>query len=339
VVPLPEGVSVPDSTVRVVLPEGYADSGLAYPVVYVLHGVGDSYSSWTELTDLIEFSRDLEVILVMPDGGSGSEAGWYSDWEDGSRQWETFHTQVLVEFIDSTYRTLGTGHRGVLGLSMGGFGAMKYAARHPGLFDAAASFSGAVDTMFVAPVSGIGFATASDAFGTPDERVWGDQITDEETWRDHNPTDRAPDLAGVRLFVATGTGTPGGHAGDDLSNPASYTLETFILLMNTSFSLALTEADVEFDENFYVGGYHGWPYWQAELHRVLPLMLADLGPPQPVAVPAAPSEEPQPVDDMALPVSEVDPSLPATGADIWLLGLVVAGIALLARRWSTATGR
>src|SRR5439155_874330 len=80
------------------------------------------------------------------------------------------------------------------GLSMGGFGAMSYAARHRGLFRAAASFSGAVDTRYVEPASGIGFNIFHDTFGTPDDRVWGNQVTDEATWRAHNPTDRAADL-------------------------------------------------------------------------------------------------------------------------------------------------
>ncbi|TMB02806.1 MAG: hypothetical protein E6J70_06435, partial [Deltaproteobacteria bacterium] len=121
------------------------------------------------------------LIIVMPDAGHDSEAGWYSDWADGSRQWETFHTRVLVRYVDGHFRTLRLAHRAVAGLSMGGFGAMSYAARHPGLFQAAASFSGAVDTRYVEPVSGIGFNIFHDMFGTPDDRVWGNQVTDEAT--------------------------------------------------------------------------------------------------------------------------------------------------------------
>ena len=156
---------------------------------------------------------------------------------------------------------------------MGGFGAMSYAARHRGLFTAAASFSGAVDTRYVEPASGIGFNVFHDMFGTPDDRVWGNQVTDEQTWREHNPTDRAADLSGVALFLATGTGTPGGPAGDDPSNPGGYFIEQVIFQMNLSFARALDAAAVPYDKDFYLGGYHGWPYWERELHWALPQIV------------------------------------------------------------------
>jgi S-formylglutathione hydrolase FrmB len=290
VVPLPSGVYVPDSTVRVLLPAGYAEHPTTrYPVLYLLHGAGDTYATWTQNTDVEAFTADLPLIIVMPDGGHNGDppnpAGWYSDWKDGSRQWETFHIDVLIPYIEASYRTLGAGHRAVAGLSMGGFGAMSYAARHPGLFRAAASFSGAVDTQYGAPVSGIGFATLQSEFGTPGPGVWGDQLADADTWSAHNPKARAADLAGTELFVATGSGTPGGPAGDDPNNPGGYALESFILQMNLSFASALTQAGVPFQQDFYTGGYHGWPYWQRELHWALPQMLPLIGAPtQPFAV-------------------------------------------------------
>ena len=272
-VPVPAGLIVPDSTVRILLPADYATTRARYPVLYLLHGAGDTYKTWTEQTDVQEFSAQFPLIIVMPDAGHDSEAGWYSDWADGSRQWETFHTHVLVLYVDSHFRTLGRAHRAVAGLSMGGLGAMSYAARHRGLFRAAASFSGAVDTRYVEPVSGIGFNIFHDMFGTPDDRVWGNQVTDEATWRAHNPTDRAADLGGVELFVATGTGTPGGPAGDDPSNPGGYFIEQVIFQMNLSFGRALDAAGVPSRRDFYLGGYHGWPYWERELHWALPQIV------------------------------------------------------------------
>ena len=289
-VPVPAGLIVPESRVRVILPEGYAEHPCrTYPVLYLLHGVGDTYETWVENTDVVEFTRQLPVIVVMPDGGRNAEAGWYSDWADGSRQWETFHTDVLPKFMDATFRTGGAGHRLVAGLSMGGFGTMSYAARHPGMFKAAASFSGMVDTMYGFPVSGPGFSALHEQFGTPDDRVWGNQLADEANWRAHNPTDLAAHLAGTALFVATGTGTPGGPAGDVPDNPGAYGIEAFILQLNLSFVRALTLAGVPFQQDFYPGGYHGWPYWQRELHWALPQMvpLAATGKEAAACVPAA----------------------------------------------------
>src|SRR2546428_1691494 len=272
-VPVPTGLVVPDSTVRILLPAGYATTRTRYPVLYLLHGAGDRYRTWTEQTDVADFSAQFPLIIVMPDGGHDSEAGWYSDWADGSRQWETFHTRVLVRYVDRHFRTLRTRHRAVAGLSMGGFGAMSYAARHRGLFRAAASFSGAVDTRYVEPASGVGFNVFHDMFGTPDDRVWGNQVTSEATWREHNPTDRVADLRGVELFIATGTGTPGGPAGDDPSNPGGYFIEQVIFQMNLSFGRALDAAGVPSHPDFYTGGYHGWPYSELELHSALPQIV------------------------------------------------------------------
>lgn len=267
---MPDGLKVPDSRIRVILPRRYRSQGRGYPVLYLLHGAGDTYRTWSENTDVVRFSRRFRIIIVMPDGGHGPEAGWYSDWKDGSRDWETFHTKVLRRFVDRRFNTLGRGNRAVAGLSMGGFGAMSYAARHPGMFQAAASFSGAVDTMYLAPASGAGYRAFRDQFGTPDERVWGDQLQDEDTWRAHNPTDRAADLGCMDLFLATGTGTPGGPAGDDPSNPGGYAIENFIFQQNESYARALRAEDIEFHSDFYLGGYHDWPYWERALHWALP---------------------------------------------------------------------
>jgi diacylglycerol O-acyltransferase / trehalose O-mycolyltransferase / mycolyltransferase Ag85 len=84
----------------------------------------------------------------------------------------------------------------VAGLSMGGLGAMLYAAHSPHLFRAAASFSGVLDTR-----------------GTTDwqfpPEAWGNRTQQAKVWRQHNPTDRAADLRGISLFVSYGNGDPG----------------------------------------------------------------------------------------------------------------------------------
>ena len=85
----------------------------------------------------------------MPDAGQG---GFYSDWYNagagGPPKWETYHVGQLIPYVDAHYPTVAArGGRAIAGLCMGGFGAMSYAARHPDLFVAAASFSGAVDNM------------------------------------------------------------------------------------------------------------------------------------------------------------------------------------------------
>ena len=274
VVPVPQDLIVPDSTVRVLLPADYNETSRRYPVLYLLHGAGDTFATWTEQTDVQDFSAQFPLIVVMPDGGHDANAGFYSDWIDGSRQWETFHTRVLKKYIDRQFRTLPSKrHCAVAGLSMGGFGAMSYAARHPRRFAAAASFSGAVDSLYSEPATNVLFVS-----GIVSEGIWGDPATDIRPWRKHNPTDLARRLRGVALFVASGDGTMGGPAGDDPSNPLGYVIEQVVFQMNLSLTRALDAAGVPYSQDFYGAGYHGWPYWQRELHWVLPQIMAIIDP-------------------------------------------------------------
>jgi len=273
VVPVRRGLTVPDSTVRILLPADYDTTRRRYPVLYLLHGAGDTFASWTLLTDVQAFSAQFPLIIVMPDSGHNTNAGFYSDWVDGSRQWETFHTRVLRKYVETHFRALRQRrNRALAGLSMGGFGAMSYAARHRHLFRAAASFSGAVDTLYPKPATNVLFGS-----GLLSRGLWGDPATDETTWRKHNPPDLARLLRGVALFVASGDGTMGGPAGD-IPLPIAYATEQVIWQMNLSFTRALDAARVPYRTDFYGGGYHGWPYWQRELHSVLPQIMAVIGP-------------------------------------------------------------
>ena len=324
-VPVPAGLKVPDSRVRVLLPSDYhADPCRRWPVLYLLHGVGDTYTSWTRNADVVAFTADKPVIVVMPDAGKNPDAGWYSDWADGSRHWERFHVDVLVPWVESTFRTAGADHRLVTGFSMGGFGAMSYAARHPGLFDAAASISGFVDTMYGAPASGVGFELGSDYLGSPDARVWGDQVRDEATWRDHNPTDRAADLKGTALYLYSGMGAPAAPGEDDPTKTANHLVEHYVFHTNLSFTRALDAAGVPYEADFHAGN-HDWPYFEAGLHWALPRMLATPAGASTSACAAAPAA----TEPTAVAAAE----LPATGRPPRsALGATLVAAALVLRR-------
>jgi S-formylglutathione hydrolase FrmB len=273
VVPVPRKLRVPENTVRVLLPEGYRDSRARYAVLYLLHGAGDTYATWTDATDVQAFSADFPLIIVMPDGGKDAEAGFYSDWLDGSRHWETFHTRVLRRYVDRHYRTLkGRRHRAVAGLSMGGFGAMSYAARHPRLFRAAASFSGALDTLYPSPTAPFIRSLNILALGG-----WGDPVENADVWRAHNPTDLAAKLRGMAIFISTGNGMQGGPF-PDINVPLAYAIEAVVGTMSQNFAAALDAAGVPHTDNFYGAGYHFWPFWERELHAVLPQIMAIIGP-------------------------------------------------------------
>ena len=138
---------------NVYLPAGYAASTKNYPVLYLLHGRGDSMSAWTRmqgtLDELIAAGDIPPTIAIMPDAPWSTRASYYVDsayrGADPGRPVETAFTQDLIEHVDSTYRTVADrSGRGVAGYSMGGYGALRYSLAHPDLFGAAIVLSPAV---------------------------------------------------------------------------------------------------------------------------------------------------------------------------------------------------
>ncbi|MGW5193823.1 alpha/beta hydrolase-fold protein [Kribbella sp. NPDC004138] len=138
---------------NVYLPAGYDASAQRYPVIYLLHGRGDSMSAWTQvksrLDQLIGGGEIPPAIAIMPDAPWSSRASWYVDsaytGTDPGRPVETAFLEDLVPHVDATYRTVAdrTG-RAIAGYSMGGAGALRYSLAHPDLFGAAIALSPAV---------------------------------------------------------------------------------------------------------------------------------------------------------------------------------------------------
>lgn len=134
----------------VLLPTGYyANPNKRYPVIYMLHGalVGNPLGWIVNGGAATQISANKNVILVFPYGG---EKGWYTNWINAAQytpqNWWTFHNAQIVPFIDRNLRTIANRNgRGIMGLSMGGWGAMNYAESRSDLYRYVASFSGAVD--------------------------------------------------------------------------------------------------------------------------------------------------------------------------------------------------
>ena len=251
-----ETPAVADPTrVRVLLPAGYrADPHRRYAVLYLLHGADADYRAWTRYGDAKAITARAKLIVVMPDGGP---MGWYTDWYAGNRpvqpRWETYHVEQLIPWIDATYRTVAAARgRAIAGLSMGGYGALSYAARHPRLFAAVASFSGALD---------IG-----------SEAAWGPQSENEARWRAHSPISLAERLRSLKLVeIHTGDGRPGPL--DRPSTPPGCdpcALEHFLRRGNLSLHRRLAELGIRHVWDDYGRGTHDWPYWRRDLRRTLP---------------------------------------------------------------------
>lgn len=132
----------------VVLPNSYAKGKTKYPVMYLLHGAYGHFRDWLKSTPNKMTVKDLadqyNIIIVMPEGEKYS---FYLDSPvNKESQFETHIIKEVIPTVDATYRTISEKKgRVITGLSMGGHGALYLSTRHPELFTAAGSMSGALD--------------------------------------------------------------------------------------------------------------------------------------------------------------------------------------------------
>ncbi len=134
----------------VVLPENYDRSSQRYPVMYMLHGLGDNDVSWTEYGSIAQISSLMTkrkeispMILIAPEGFKD----YYSDVASGDYDYQQMFVKELVPLIDSLYRTKPeASQRAVTGYSMGGFGALMLPINHPDVFRTSIPLSASIRT-------------------------------------------------------------------------------------------------------------------------------------------------------------------------------------------------
>jgi S-formylglutathione hydrolase FrmB len=127
---------------KVILPPGYrASATTRYPVLYLLHGWGGHYTDWLTRTNVADYAAQYRMIVVMPEGNDS----WYVDGATGTNdKYESYILKELMPDVDQRYRTIQSRYgRAVAGLSMGGYGAIKYGLKYPATFVFAGSISGA----------------------------------------------------------------------------------------------------------------------------------------------------------------------------------------------------
>ncbi|MFI6123738.1 alpha/beta hydrolase [Streptomyces sp. NPDC051064] len=258
--------------VRIILPKGWHENPKrTFPVLYLLQGASDDYTSWTRETDVEKLAKNTDVLVVMPSGG---RAGFYADWWDhGSStapRWETFHTVEVRQLMERAYRA--GGKRAVIGLSEGGLGALNYAARHPGTYRFSGSFSGIVD--IADPVMQFGIAATCLREGTDPLRVWGHPDKQRKIWDAHNPSRMVRKFRDtwVHLYAADGMRTKL----DKTTDPLAGLLEQPLPQPTGRFAKKLRRAGVKVTTNISSAGTHSWPYWDRELHNVWPSVLTAL---------------------------------------------------------------
>ncbi|MER5193812.1 alpha/beta hydrolase [Streptomyces sp. NPDC002755] len=257
-----------NAPVRLILPSGFdARPTRTYPALYLLHGAHDDYTSWTRETDIETFSEGRDLIVVMPDAGpTGIPTAWR-----GGPDYETFQLQEVPALLARDYRASGV--RAVAGVSTGGYGAMAHAARHPGTFTAAASYSGILDT--TAPgVPALLDAIVAREYLAP-HSLWGSPLLNALTWRDFNPRARAAGLRGTSLYVSGGSGVVGG-TGDWLPEA----LESTLWPSAHGFTDLLALLGIPVTTHYYAGGGHSWTYWKREFTASWPMLAGALGVPE-----------------------------------------------------------
>jgi len=138
----------------VYLPAGY-DAGAAtrpaktYPVLYFLHGLGDNERTlfnsggWTLLDDLRQQHKIGEFLIAAPEAGRT----FYINSADGSVRYSDFFLQEFIPLIEAKYRvSKARRNRAISGISMGGYGALRFAFSHPEMFSSVSAQSAALIT-------------------------------------------------------------------------------------------------------------------------------------------------------------------------------------------------
>lgn len=150
---------------------------------------------------------------------------------------------------------------------------MAHAARHPGAFTAAASYSGILDTTAPGVPSLVDAIVARENLAP--SSLWGNPLLDLPTWQAFNPRARAGGLRGTPLYVSNGSGVAGG-SGDWLPE----VLESLLWPSAHSFTGFLALLGIPVTTHFYSGGGHSWAYWKGEFTTSWPMLAGALGLPE-----------------------------------------------------------
>jgi S-formylglutathione hydrolase FrmB len=230
----------------VYLPPSYASSpNRKYPILYFLHGLYEDERRWSTrgqtdqiMNKMIAEGKIGEFIVAIPNGGTS----FYTNTRDGSEKWEDAIVTEFIPLIESSYRVNATrATRGISGTSMGGYGALKIAMKHPDLFGSASAHSAVLlQDLSAAKVSAGRLQRFQEMF----DKIYGIN-QDLSYWEANNPMTLAKDtkkLNGLKLYFDCGTE-------DDYGFDAGA----------RQLDEMLTKAGYPHESHLYPGR-HGWDY-------------------------------------------------------------------------------
>lgn len=232
---------------RVVLPAGYADAKAAstrFSTLYLLHGLTGNFANWTDKTKVAEYALKHNFIVITPDGGNG----WYSDSVTvPNDKYESYIVKELIPEIDKNYRTLADrDHRVIAGLSMGGYGGLKFGLKYPELFYLAGSFSGAIGAAeFTEKTAG--------AIGKSLDAIYGAEGSEGRAANDvfKLVRDLTPEKLKAIPFLYVSCGN-----------------EDFLINNNRDFMKLLVEKKVPHEYRQHPG-VHDWVFWDDQIREFL----------------------------------------------------------------------
>jgi putative tributyrin esterase len=234
---------------RVILPASYeANKTQKFPVLYLLHGLTGHYNNWTDKTKLKEYAANYNYIIVTAEGNDG----WYTD--SGSvpnDKYESYIVQELIPEIDTKFRTLADReHRAIAGLSMGGYGSLKFGLKYPEKFVVVGSFSGALGAAsWSLKTLGNSWKAMTDSITS----VYGED--DSQTRKDNEiykiVREIAPEKVKNLPFIYVDCGTEDGYIQE-----------------NRDFAALLVEKKIP-HEFRQLPGKHNWIYWDSQVREFL----------------------------------------------------------------------
>ncbi|MFZ2509527.1 MAG: alpha/beta hydrolase-fold protein, partial [Gordonia sp. (in: high G+C Gram-positive bacteria)] len=256
------------------------DEKAKFPQLYTLDGLRaqEDQSGWILNTDIAGFYRDKNVNVVLPVGG---ESSFYTNWKEPDKgknyQWETFLIHELPPLLENQWRS--TDVRGIQGLSMGGSAAMMLAARNPGFYKFAASYSGILQLTSYGMPQAIQFALR-DGGGYDSMKMFGPPS--DRAWAEHDPYLLADQLRGTSLYISSGNGVVGQHDNPSdipllATNYSGVGLEVLARTTSQQFATKLNQLGIPAQAVYRASGTHTWPYWEFEMKQAWPQAASALG--------------------------------------------------------------
>ncbi|MEP6635341.1 MAG: alpha/beta hydrolase family protein [Acidobacteriota bacterium] len=229
-----------------------------FPVLYLLHGLSGESSNWIDKTRIALYATHYDLFVVMIEGGNG----WYTDSATvPSDKYESYILQELMPDVEKRFRVSKEREgRALAGLSMGGYGALKFGVKHPEMFSLVASMSGA-----------FGAASWTDTDLKNSEfirksllQTFGPMGSPTRAANDLFKLTRAVSADAVKTlpFVYLDCGT-----------------EDFLFENNRAFVALLDERKIP-HEYRELPGTHSWEYWDRQIDEILKLSSRRLGPPR-----------------------------------------------------------